>query len=282
MIGQQRLPGFVIAGAQKCGTSSLHHSLKLHENIFMSEPKEINFFHIDANYEKGLAWYSSFFKDWKTEKIAGESSPDYFCHRVVPQRLARALPHAKIIVILRNPVDRTYSAYWHAVRYGYETLSFEKALAAEPERCLSRNSSTDNLYVGRGMYAEQLRRFLSHFDRSQLMVVISEEYFGNPEFTLIQVANFLGVEPHQAFLDKARNVIRNIAKVPRSIMVQRYYRSLENLTPLAAKVLARLNLKRASYPPMPRLVRKALLDRFAESNAELEGLLGRQLNCWKR
>jgi len=198
---------FIIIGAQRCGTTSLYNYLIAHPNISSALNKEIHFF--DINYNKGIDWY------WKqfplvSEKVnpdeksvTGESTPYYLFHPLVAKRIFKHLPKIKLIVLLRNPVDRAYSHYNHAVRRGNESLSFEKAIKIEPERLREqeqkvlegKNSLTYRRlsYLGRGAYAEQLEKYLELFQKKQFLILKSEDFFASPQQYLNKVFSFLGL-----------------------------------------------------------------------------------------
>jgi hypothetical protein len=211
MSDNLKLPTFIILGAQKAGTTSLHHALKAHRDIYMSEPKELSFFNIDSNYQRGSMWYSSFFKHWNSERIAGECTPSYLWDEKVPGRIKTLLPDARFIILLRNPVDRApdarfiillrnpvdraYSAYWYAVANCDEVLSFEEALEAEPDRKrLSPEVRGFSSYIDRGLYSRQVKRYLEKYDRSQVLIIIREDYKNNQRALLSKVTRFLESE----------------------------------------------------------------------------------------
>src|ERR1700730_9070734 len=136
------LPDFLIIGTQRGGTTSLFHYLEAHPCVRPAVNKDLHFF--DRKYNKGLAWYRGHFptrvERYYAQKIrgraflTGEASPSYLFHPHTPGRVAQAVPHVKLIVLLRNPVTRAYSQYHHAVELGHETLSFEDAIRGEEER----------------------------------------------------------------------------------------------------------------------------------------------------
>ena len=132
----RKLPDFLIVGVMKGGTTSLFRYLVRHPQVLPPFRKEIKYF--DCNYINGQNWYQAHFPLKKKfvggSKLTGEATPYYIFHPQAPMRIAEALPEAKIIILLRNPIDRAYSHYQHMVRVGREPLSFEEAIAAEPER----------------------------------------------------------------------------------------------------------------------------------------------------
>lgn len=164
--------------------------------------KEIHFF--DAAFEKGIGWYRAHFPPPDTAEgggtLAGESTPYYLYHPLVPERAARVVPAARLIVLLRNPVDRAYSHYHHELRLGTECLPFEEALKAEDDRLHGDGTEEGRdfahrhfSYLSRGLYAEQLARWRGHFDPQQLFVLKSEDFFDAPLVALAAVLRFLGL-----------------------------------------------------------------------------------------
>ena len=205
-LGWGSYPDFVIIGAQKAGTKSLHEYLIKHPEVRRARRKEVHYF--DLNYSRGLNWYRSFFPlSFAHEKqfITGEASPYYLFHPHAPQRVAVALPHVKIIVLLRNPIDRAFSHYQHNVKFGFEKGSFEDALAREREvlpaasQLLIANPDASNFqhrhysYVARGEYAEQVERWIDATSRDRLLILKSEDLFGDPGSSFGSVLDFLEI-----------------------------------------------------------------------------------------
>ncbi|RNI13582.1 hypothetical protein EFE41_03125 [Methanohalophilus portucalensis FDF-1] len=158
-------PDFIICGAQKAGTTSLLRYLRSHPEIFMPN-KEVHFF--DRNYLKGLEWYKSQFADNSVSiKVYGEKCPEYMYLENVPERIYQNFPNIKLIFILRNPLERAYSGYWHEVKNGRENLPFEKAIKKEEERLKSEEAycKIHCSYIDRGKYIEQLKRFEYYFSK---------------------------------------------------------------------------------------------------------------------
>lgn len=210
------LPHFVIIGAQKAGTTSLYNYLVAHPDIVAAGRKEVHFF--DVSYQRGERFYRSMFPTRLTLRycerrtgrraITGEASPYYIFHPVVPSRMAKMVPHTKVIVLLRDPVDRAISHYKHEVRAGRETLSLRDALDSETDRLHGEDERLRTTgdagasyahqnfsYVARGRYAEQLERWLAHYPRSQILALRAEDLFTEPAATYHRVLEFLGVEP---------------------------------------------------------------------------------------
>ena len=203
------MPDFLIIGAQKCGTTSLYQYLIQHPNILPAATKEVHFF--DLQYARGIDWYLQQFPDRaesnckKPRYQTGEASPYYFFHPLVPERVHRHFPQVKLIVLLRNPVDRAISHYYHEVRLGFEKLPLEAACDREAERLAGEEKKWQAdpnycslphqhfTYKARGNYLEQLQRWYRFFSPDRLLVLHGEAFFADPGPTLARVWDFLGV-----------------------------------------------------------------------------------------
>jgi hypothetical protein len=214
---RRTLPDFVIIGAQRAGTTSLHAYLSEHTLISPSRPKEVHYF--DNGYGHGLGWYRAHFAGSRQPGgIAGEATPYYLFHPLTPQRMARDLPSCKLIVLLRNPVDRAVSQYHHARAWGYEELSLEQGIRQETARLQGeeeRLRRDDNYrsfahqhlsYVARGRYALQLERWFEHFDRDQFLILKAEDLFTEPEAVVAESQRFLGLTPQPPADLHGRNI----------------------------------------------------------------------------
>jgi len=201
------LPGFLILGAQKAGTTALYAYLRWHPRITGPAWKEVSYF--DRHYRRGTRWYRGHFPLRAADRLVGEASPGYLFHPLAPERVRATVPDAKLIAVLRDPVDRALSHYQHEVALGREPLSFEEAVDAEPERTRGEEERLvrepgyfshawwDYTYLARGRYAEQLERWFAAFPREQLLVLPSEELAGEPDETYAKILEFLGAPPHR-------------------------------------------------------------------------------------
>lgn len=198
----RRKPDYLILGAQKSGTSTLFKLLSDHPEIHNPYTKELHYF--DWHYNHSFFWYRSHFPiNWG--KITGEATPIYLFHPEVPSRIKAVLPQCKFIVILRNPVDRAYSHYQMVVRKGFEKLSFEDAIKAEPERmhqALEDMRNTDAYYspelqmfsyLSRGKYHEQLERWFALYPKNSFHVLSFENYINNTQEGFDRICDFLGI-----------------------------------------------------------------------------------------
>lgn len=188
-------PDFMIIGTQRGGTTSLHHYLDEHPDVTMAFKKEVHFF--DYFFFKGSDWYLSHFPLRGEVAQTGEASPSYLFHPDVPKRVHAMFPDVKLIALLRNPVDRAYSHHQMQNRRGIDPLSFEEAIAEEPERLrdcnpdIVRGNWRRYSYVSRGIYVEQLAQWLELFPREQFLFIKSEDFFHEPRRLFDQVLRFL-------------------------------------------------------------------------------------------
>jgi hypothetical protein len=203
-------PSVLIIGTQKGGSTSLFKYLEEHPDVLPPLGKEVHYF--DFHYASGVNWYRGRFPyahRLRRGALTLDATPYYMMHPLAPGRAAELLPGVKLIALLRNPVDRALSHYQHEVRGGRETLSFVDALDRESERLageeerLQREPSYYSwnhhryAYTRRGLYLDQLRRWVQHFPRSQLLVLQSEWLFRDPPGATAAVYRFLGLRPHQ-------------------------------------------------------------------------------------
>ena len=254
------MPDFVIIGAMKSGTTSLYDFVIKHPAIAPASTKELNYFSV--LYTLGELWYRSnfptkisryyFHKKTSQKLLSGEATPTYLFYPIVPSRMKEVLRDIKLIVILRNPVDRAYSNYNDIVRRNNETLSFEKAIKMEEERCAEERKRLiqdpdfvpihykDRSYLARGVYVDQLERWFRYYSKKQFLILATEDFRKNPQRTLDQIFDFLEVSPFQ----------------------------IENLK----------NLNVGNYKAMNKDTRKFLIEYFKPHNKRLSKLLQRDFD----
>lgn len=223
-----RMPSFIIGGAAKSGTSTLHEMLGRRSDIFIPD-KELYLFSIDdyqqhpeffigedgawlvrdydANRAEYVAWYARFFAEAPPEAVVGEDSTSYLASARAAHRIRELLPDVRLIFVLRDPAARTYSQYWHDMRVGRVTENFERTLRHAPGTLLQRS-----------LYREQAARYAELFPSAQLKFLLFEDLVGDPGGVLDEVTAFLGLAPSSSASD--REVHRNPARVPRSIRLQ--------------------------------------------------------------
>jgi len=215
--GLRAEPSFLIIGSQKAGTTSLFNYLLKHPCVLGPTQKEVHYF--SDNFLKGRSWYQNHFppltavyrRAVKTGRrpVTGEASPYYIFHPCAPERVHSTLPKAKIIVMLRNPVDRAYSHYKYHVKLGAEDLAFEDALNVEEERLAGEDEKliADDSYFSfnhkmfsyqsRGRYIEQLKRWARYYSVGDMLIVRSEDFFEDSESIFADVLRFLGLPEHR-------------------------------------------------------------------------------------
>lgn len=187
------LPNFIVIGTMKGGTSSMYYYLQQHTQVSMAYKGEVHFF--DNNFHKGVRWYRSFFPLKYKAKIQaiGEVTPGYIFKDCVLERVKALVPEARFIILLRNPVDRAYSHFQQRERRQLSGLTFEEFITP----ALSGTAKSDELssnMLRRGLYGQQIIRWFKHFDRSQFLLIESEEFFADPNTIMKQVHKFLGLK----------------------------------------------------------------------------------------
>lgn len=269
------LPNFLVIGAMRSGTSSLRHYLSVHPEIFMASVKEVHFF--DRHFDLGVEWYRSHFADARSSSAVGEATQTYMYDERALPRMADVLPGAKLIAILRNPVDRAYSHYWLNRALQRESLSFAEAVAAERDRLADGDERARfrHSYIDRGRYERQLTTVCERYSREALLVVLFEELRDSPVTTYRTICRFLGVDEGFAPDDLGQRI--NMYTTFRSVKLRDATRGLPRP---ARNLVAHLNTKGSSYPPMEAGVRSLLLDTFRADNDALAEWLKRDLSIW--
>lgn len=229
-------PDFLIVGAQRCGTTSMFKTLIQHPLVvrpFLR--KGVHYF--DLRHDNGINWYRGHFPVAATSRarrlgrgrpLTGESSPYYMFHPRAPARYAGDLPDARVLVLLRDPVERAYSGHSHELARGFETEPFEQALELEQDRIAGERQrmldepgyeSRDwqhHAYVTRGQYIEQLEELERRVGRGRLHVVDSQDFFTDPRPVFAAVLRFLGLEPAGGIVFEQHNA-RSRAPMPESV-----------------------------------------------------------------
>ena len=253
-------PEFVIIGAKRCGTTSLFRYLGEHPQVaplfpsarrlplMRSDQKGVHYF--DSNHARGTRWYRSHFRTERARRragqITGEASPYYLFHPRAASLAAQEIPDARLIVLLRDPVVRTYSHWSEQRRNGVETLSFEEALAAEPARIagererLLRDPNAVSFpyeqqsYALQSEYAESIEQWLEHFPKDRLLVLRSEDLYAEPQCTYERVTDFVGLRRHDLRAPEPWNAAPRDALEPetRAMLVARFAASEQRLREL--------------------------------------------------
>lgn len=280
----KRRPDFLVVGAAKAGTTSLYAYLAAHPGVYMSPVKEPHFYsrvepdpRVVSIYTivRDDAAYARLFEP-AGERVAGEASTSYLCDPTAPARIAADVPGARIVIMLREPVERAHSHYLNGVREGLEGRSFEDAvragLAGEPPRWGAA------LYVDLGRYCAPVRRYVDLFG-DRVLVLFFEEFFADVRAQFARVCSFLGVDEGAAALEPG---VHNPYAAPRSrlstaLLGSPAARALgRRLVPPRGRAAFRSVLLRAQdKPPIDERVRRLLEDAYRDEPACLERLLGR-------
>jgi Sulfotransferase domain len=295
----RRKPNFFIVGAAKAGTSSLYNYIAQHPDVFMPELKEPHFFsewkspvlEIDSMEE-----YLRLFEEAPENARVGEASTSYLASTEAAQRIRRFNSDARIIMVLRNPVDRAYSQYWNHVRDNMEPLSFEQALEAEPER-IREGQWHGFYYVEGGRYAEQVARYMDAFGRDSVRVYLFEDLSQDALGVCRDAFSFLRIDP--SYPISARRVYNRGGPQKSVVLSKLTYRGIALAREVqkalgtgesvrSSLLFARLrevkewlqekNTKRAPEmkPETKRMLRRA----YREDIVRLEGLIERNLRHW--
>jgi len=290
-------PNFFIVGAAKAGTTSLHAYLSSHPQVFMpalKEPHYFSDFEVSPELDNFLpvirsrSDYHELFRDSGGYLAVGEASPSYLCDPAAAERIKSAIPTAKIIISLRNPVDRAYSHYLMDFNRGSEKLPFEKALEFDLAR-REKGWGKSAQYTELGLYTEQVRSFLERFGRDQVHIVLFEDLVRDTRETMRGIARFLGIDP-LAFPESAFAQVHNPFEesrghVARAILRMRPIRVwAKKWIPRKVRTMVRDRLLFAPRPKpqLDRHTRRLLAGRFAEDLQSLERLLERDLSALRQ
>ena len=285
---------FIGIGATRCGTTWISKCLSEHPEICFSRRKEVKFF-MDkyGNYEKGIKWYKKQFPQCGKNKIKGEFTPEYLYSTEVPQRIKECFPKTKLIICLRNPIERVYSNYFYQKNRGkMASLSFEKAIAQNPD------------FIKSGFYYQQINEYLKLFPRNNILITIYEDIKKDPLSFIQKIYSFLGVD--RRFVPKSINKIVNptkerefryllislsIQKTKSFLRKNKLGRKLINLSKKIGVnrgivLLEKINTKKEKVklfvkPPMKPETRVYLQEIYKEDIKHLEKLLNRDLSFWK-
>lgn len=265
------LPTFLVIGAMKCATTSLHGYLAQHPHVFMSGPKELNFFSDEARFERGVAWYASQFPD--NRPIRGETSPNYTKRHLFPDtanRIARLLPDASLIYIVRHPVARFLSNYVHAVARGRETRSLNELL-----RAADRNYS---VLFDTGRYMFQLEAYLEHFPPARIRVLRMEDLETRHCAVVQEALTFLGADPSlHPHSDTGVRLHESASKRKPRRWTRLLAASGRPGNALLRRLPAALTSSPIGHPRLSLDQRRQLMDNYAEDIHRLERFAGRSM-----
>lgn len=286
-----RTPDFLIIGAAKSGTTSLSYYLSQHPKVEIVSNRLEHFGEYSNVMMPDLSQreYLELFNDIPKEKLAGEKSASYLYSKQAPLQIKRLNPDIKILAILRNPIDRAYSDYWHKRRNGMESLSFEDALHAEAER-IENGAPFEQHYATYGLYANHLRNYFSSFGKDQCLTLLFDELRNNPGVICKKCFNFLELdEPALSLTFDAKNkgsipkenfLAKLLFKLSRNRIFVKLTRTFVPLD-LKETITRWMNSNSEDgYPEMPLHLRKTLSQFYEEDIRKLENILERDLSHW--
>jgi len=284
-----RLPDFILAGAPRCGTTSLYYLLASHPDVYLPEKKEQWFFYGDDVWEQGPQWYAEQFRMHGGRAMVGEATPLYYALPDAMRRMAEIVPKARILLLLREPLSRAVSHYWFNVRKGNEALSMQQAMEADlagtrPWR-LPRGALN---YVSLGMYHQRMQAVLEHFPRERVHVLILEELVADVERVFGDVCAFLGIPSLPGAGLSEANADHWVSRRSKRLLY-----GGNPLVALAGSLLPgglkdRLKSMRdkvagsSRRPETPSAVTRRLEEVYGPHNAALEQWLGREIPAWRR
>lgn len=302
-----QLPNFFILGAPKSGTTTLYHGLAKHPSVHLSTPKEPYFF--EDEYERGTEfyWRTYFAADWAGQPLIGDARAAHLYLSYVPRRIFDTVPDARLVAILRNPVERAFSHWWMQRCHGRDLLGFDDALrenwqaigngdsyeGARAEQLWRAHLApardhrgvrpvTARPYVEAGHYADHLERYLRHFPRARLCVLFHDDLRRAPLDTMRRLYEFLGLDPADMRAAPAReNVALTGFSRPLYALSNRLH--LDRVLPRKVLAVLRTALSQIGQrPAMSPQARDWLREHYAPYNRRLEALVGRDLAAWDR
>lgn len=268
------LPRFVIIGAVKGATTWIHNQLQQHPAIYLPGPEPHYF---SQDYERGVEHYRSLFAAAEPGQLLGEKSADYFAHPDAARRLAAVMPDARLVLQLRNPVDRAYSDYKMLFRRG--------TITGPPEAYLTGQACDQPRFLRDGLYAEHLGRWLELFDPAQIHVLLFEDVKATPTDAVAAVCRHIGAPDH--FSTEVGTRPRNDSSarfLPLPVRtalapLKQAARPLRGMP--AFENIRRMFAREISYPPLTDALRTTMIDYYARDVAALETLIGCDLSHWR-
>ena len=297
-------PTFIIIGSTKCASSSLHNYLGQHPEIYTSKIKETGFFSLQ--YNKGIDFYAGFFNEAATKKIIGEATPTYCFLPYVAPRIKEHFPGIKLILCVRNPLERAFSSWLMKTGLGTETLPFDVSMdickkmlehtrttlaGPEGEKYWVENNNNHSVkdelrprsYILAGRYAEMIKLYSKYFKPEQLKIIFFDDLRKDLDGKLSEIFSYIGADPNFIVPDKESVNFyfdRKVTKTVVNVLGQKTGRAIMDLIPKAIKDRIKKKMKRVEPPKLSMEDRVKYWDCFKDDVAELETMLGRNLSHW--
>jgi len=293
------LPTFILAGAPKCGTTSLWEYLQVHPDVCTCVMKEPKFFYggiiniqepdspkpnLPGNYNKGLPWYQSLFRQCKTKNVIGEATGNYFSASESPQLIKKHLPDITLLFILRDPVERIYSHYWQEIRSGNKLPNFNTLI--------QQHNPAFERYAYISKYQIHIQRYYKYFSKEQINIFLFDDLKNNPKKLIHEVYQTINVNPN--FLPKNIGKQFNKRRMPYFYWVDKTLFRLSNIYRTTIKqnpprwlhqfalMMLNSNSKIRKFPPMSKSIRKDLVAKYEETIEFVETTLNRSLPSWRQ
>ncbi len=273
----ERLPDFIVIGAMKSATTTLHEQLARQSELFMSRTKEPNYFSDDENYARGSEWYASLFAGAEDRLLLGESSTHYTklpTHPHTVERMVRALPRVKLIYVMRHPIDQLTSHYLHALTVGQISVGLEEAVERYPE------------LVDYGRYSMQLEPYLRVYGQEAILPVFFDHLVNQPDRELERIGKFLGVQellrwdrtlkPQNVGRERMRKSLLREALVQAPVLSTLRRTLIPRLLTESLKSLWKVGI---DPPSVPAGLSDRLRELFDRDLARLGSWLGIELDC---
>jgi hypothetical protein len=286
-------PNFFIVGTPKAGTTSLYHYLEQHPQIFMSPVKETNYFSYDEIKAQNLFYneehicnedqYKALFREATIEKAIGEASVSYLFYPTVPQKIYRYNPEAKIIIVLRNPVDRGFSHYLMDKRLGFVNIGYEDIIRNQH---LKDYKLYFQQYVLLGLYYEQVKRYIDIFGTSNVKILLYEDIVKQMENVVKEIYAFLNVD-----VDFNPDIAtkHNVYSKPKNALIQNLYKHkrVRSFAKFFFGTTLRTNIRnhfftRENKPVINENLKSALLKIYSDDILRTGELIGKSLESWTR
>jgi len=278
-------PDFVILGPQKCATTWMYRCLREHPDVYMPDTDAVHYF--DMHYQKGEEWYRQHFENHDGEPVVGEETPSYIRDDAVPQRLKDDIATAKLIISVRNPIERAYSHYWHEKSKDKHSFAFKEVF---------ENYDLFQNWVVPGFYYRHVQRFLEEFSEDQLKLVFFDDLVADDEAFIRDVYEFVGADPDYtpSFVDEKVNEARD--KLGFEAINRGYYRAFDFVqtnfpqpvkdvlhpfhTAYKRGIVATFGDKDEYEKGMDPEVRRSLEETYLDEVRRLERYTGRDFSHW--
>lgn len=287
------LPNTILLGAQKAGTTSLFNWIGQHPDVFAPPGmKDYEFFSRDDVFSQNLFSFSKAFSRHSNEKIILHGCTNYiYFSKKSSERISQTIPDARMLLVLRNPIDRAYSAYWDARKVAVETcLSFEDAIDLEQKRIEHGNFKeiSSLTYISHGFYARQIEWYYKVFSKDKIKIILFDDIKNSPLDTIREIFYFLEIEENF----QPNFQIKNEAGLPKSVALQKLLQKvkmpkiirplipIEKVSDIKTKIIRNLNVKRTGYPQMNNDTYSKLYEVYKKEIEALEVIIKKDLSGW--